>query len=185
MERQAQYDDDDAGEHGSPKAEHAQSPAVIETTFAVEARDHGASAESEDVAKRNHHGEYRCRDGHAGHHVGVAGVRDEVGVHGVVDEGDHHAQHDGYGQGHVCARNRRLLKQFVIHIRCRGYNPKRDIRQSTRRNRPRSESGIHQGISQSAATWVIRIVRMDLLGNVLWLISSGESSAFQRHAIVE
>ena len=26
---------------------------------------------------------------------------------------------------------------------------------------------------------------MDLLGNIPWLISSGESSAFQRHAIVE
>ena len=37
MEREAQYDDENAGEHGSPEAEYAESTAVIIAPLAVEA----------------------------------------------------------------------------------------------------------------------------------------------------
>ena len=66
------------------------------------------------VAEGDHDGEHGGGDDHAGDHARIAGVRDEIRVDRVVDERDHHAEHNGNGQGHVCARNRRLFEQFVI-----------------------------------------------------------------------
>ncbi len=103
-------------DNGPIKTEHTDPLRILEFLFPEKPGNKRTSAQAKNISKGDHQRKDRCTQSNTRHQIRIPGSRNKISIYHIIDQRNHHTEHNRKRQLKIRLRNRILFKNLFLHF---------------------------------------------------------------------